>query len=114
MRNLFKLKKEKEEIKHRIIRDVTVQFKQKDDYYKPTKLHNFGNNNYIEYESSGDRNNNLSVKECLDKIKPYLRDIITNLQKSDTWKIQLTIAINFISSKDDDEEHVAHSMSNNI
>ena len=32
MRNLFKLKKEKEEIKHRIIRDVTVQFKQKDDY----------------------------------------------------------------------------------
>ena len=50
----------------------------------------------------------------MDKIKPYLRDIINNLQKSDTWKIQLTIAINFISSKDVDEEHVRHSKSDNV
>ena len=42
---------------------------------------------------------NLSVKEYLDKIKPYLIDIIFNLQKSDTWKIQLTFAIKFISLK---------------
>ena len=41
-------------------------------------------------------------------------DIITNPQKSDTWKIQLTIVIKFISSKDDDEERVMHSKSNNI
>ena len=41
----------------------------------------------MEYEGSGDRNKNLSVKEYLDQIKPYLRDIIINLQKSDTWKI---------------------------
>ena len=40
--------------------------------------------------------------------------IAINLQKSDTWKIQLTIAINFISSKDVDEEHVMNSKSNNI
>ena len=72
------------------------------------------NNNYIEYESSGDGNIKLSVKEYLDKIKPYLRDIIINLQKSDTWKIQLTIAINFISSKDVDEERVMYSKSDNI
>ena len=31
----------------------------------------------------------------------------------DTWKIQLTIPINFISSKDAEEEHVMHSKSNN-
>ena len=37
-----------------------------------------------------------------------------NLQKYDIWKIQLTIAINFISSKDVDEERVMHSKSNNI
>ena len=31
------------------------------------------------------------------------------------WKIQLTITINFISSKNDnDEEHVTHSKSDNI
>ena len=74
---------------------------------------NFWNNNYIKYESSGDRNKNLSVKEYLDKIKPYLRDIIINLQKSDTWKIQLTIPINFISSKYD-EECVMHLKNDNI
>ena len=56
--------------------------------------------NCIEYESNGERNKNLSVKEYLSEIKPYFRDIIINLQKSDTWKIQLTIAINFIRSKD--------------
>ena len=48
------------------------------------------------------------------EIKPYLRDIIINLQKSDTWKIQLSIAFNFISSKDVNEARVLHSMSDNI
>ena len=58
------------------------------------------NNHYIEYESSSNTNKNLSVKEYLDKIKHYLGDITINLQKSDAWKIQLTVAINFISSND--------------
>ena len=43
---------------------------------------NFCNNNYIEHGSSDERNKNLPVKEYLDKIKPYLRDVIINLQKS--------------------------------
>ena len=37
-----------------------------------------------------------------------------NLQNSDTWKTQLTIAINFISSKDAEEERVLHSRRENI
>ena len=65
----------------------------------------------MEHESSSDRNENLSEKEYLSEIKPQLRDIILNLQKSDTLKIQLTNAI--ISSKDIDEERVMHSKSNN-
>ena len=40
-------------------------------------------------------------------------NIIIDLQNSDTWKIQLTIAINFFSSKDAKEEHVMHSSSGN-
>ena len=32
----------------------------------------------------------------------------------DTWKIQLTIAINFIFSKDVEEERVMHSSSDNV
>ena len=34
-------------------------------------------------------NKTLSIEEYLDKIKPYLKDIINNLKKIDTWKIQL-------------------------
>ena len=41
----------------------------------------------------------LSVEEYFDKIKPYLKDIMNNLKKTGTCKIQLTIAINFIYSK---------------
>ena len=37
-----------------------------------------------------------------------------DLKKSDTWKIELIIAIGFNSSKDNDEERVMHSKSNNI
>ena len=44
-----------------------------------------------------------------------LQDIINILkEKSDTWKIQLTIAINFVSYKNNDEQCVMHSKSNNI
>ena len=43
-----------------------------------------------------------------------MRNTIIDFQNSDTWKIQLTIAINFIASKDAEEERVMHSTSNNI
>ena len=57
---------------------------------------------------------NLSLDEHLNEIGPYLRNIIIDLQNSDTWKIQLTNAINFISSKDAEEERVMHSRRGNI
>ena len=60
------------------------------------------------------RNKTLSTKEYLNKIRPYLKDVINDPKKSDTWKIQLTIAINFIFSKDTEEEQVMHSKSYNI
>ena len=63
----------------------------------------------MNYESIGDRNKTLSVEEYLNKISPYLKYIINNLKKSGAWKIQLTIANNFISSIDNDEDHVMHS-----
>ena len=43
-----------------------------------------------------------------------MKDIINNLKKSYTWKIQLTIANNFISLIDIDEEHVVDLKSGNI
>ena len=52
------------------------------------------------------------VEEYLNRIRPHLKDIIKNLKKFDTWKIQSTIANNFISSID--EEHIMYSKSDNI
>ena len=43
----------------------------------------------MEYGSNSDKNKNLSLKENLNKIKLSLKDIIIDLQESDTWKIQL-------------------------
>ena len=78
--------------------------KKKNNYYKLLRVNNFWSNNYIQYKSNSDKNRILSVEEYLDKIKPYLKDIINDLRKSDERKIQLTIIINFIFSNDDKDE----------
>ena len=48
------------------------------------------------------------VEEYLNEIKQYLKYITNNLKNSYTWKIQLTIANNFIFSTDNNEECVMH------
>ena len=62
----------------------------KEVYYKPVRVGNVWSNNYIEYD---DRNKTLSVEEYLNKIRPYLKDIINDLKKFHSWKIQLMITI---------------------
>ena len=96
-------------IKARLNGDIKKIIDLKEDYYNPVRVCNFSNNNYIEYESNGDNHKTLLMKEYFDQIKPYLKDIIIDLKKPDTWKIQSTIAINFISFKDHDEERVIYS-----
>ena len=54
---------------------------------KPKRISSFWNNNIIEYESNSDKKRNLALDEYLNKIEPYLRNIIINLQNSDTWKV---------------------------
>ena len=58
---------------------------------------------------NGDKNKNLTLEECSDKIKLSFRDIIIDLQNSDTWIIQSTITSSFISSKDIDEDRIMHA-----
>ena len=53
----------------------------------------------------------LLVKKYLKKVEPYLEDIINNLRKFDMWKIKLTLPINFISTRDNNEERVMNSKS---
>ena len=53
----------------------------------------------------------LSVKKYINKVRPYLKDIVNILKKSCTLEIQLTMGNNLVSSKDNDEEHVMYSKS---
>ena len=70
-------------IKDRIIKDIRALFEQQEeDYYEPKRVTNFWNNNYIEYESNGNKNRNLSLHEYYNKNRPYLRNIIIDLQNS--------------------------------
>ena len=103
-------------IKGRIIRDIRTLFEKEEgeDCYKPKRVSNFPNNNYIEYESNGDKNRNLSLGECFNNFNFYFRNIMIDLQNSDTWKIPLAIANNFISSEDVEEESLMHSTNHNI
>ena len=106
VRNLVRQKKKKETktIKDRILRDIKSLFEhegEEENYHKSVRVNDFWGNNYIEYETNGHRNKTLSVEEYLNKVRPYLKDIINNLKKSDTWKIH-------------DEERVMHSKSDNI
>ena len=76
-----------------MLRDNKNLFEQKEENcYKLVRVNSFWSNNYIEYENNSDRNKTPSVEENLDKISLYLKVIKNNLKKSDTLKIQLTIA----------------------
>ena len=132
---------------YRKIGSIRTLFKEFDrDYYKPIRTDGgFAgrNNNYIEYTSKGDRYENLSPKEYLNVIRPYLRDLInehkptvelnntnsnnnTNNSNNNTnnsnneendraeWKIQLVMQNNFISDKNFEDTRTIYSASNRI
>ena len=87
--------------------------------------------NYIQYESRGNKGKNLSIKRYLKMIKPYLSHLMNKhkthgsaryhsgnkswIEKtSSEWRIQVTMAINFVSSNDSDETRTMHTRSNNV
>ena len=68
--------------------------KEEENYYGPVGVSNFWSNNCIEYKSKCDTDRILSVEEYMNKIRPYLKGIIDNLENSGTRKILLTITVN--------------------
>ena len=78
-----------------------------DNYYKPILVKTSFKNNYKYYETRGDKDKKLSVKQYLYKIMPYLSDLINDHKairnESNEWKIQLNMSVNFISSNDTGE-----------
>ena len=78
-------------IKDRIIRDIRALFEQEEnDCYKSERVNSFWNNNFIEYESNGDKNKNLSLDKYLNKTEHYWRNTIIDLQNSVTWHGKFT------------------------
>ena len=47
-----------------------------EDYYKPIIVNTAFNNNYIQYESKGDKDKILAISEYLDVVRPYLVHMI--------------------------------------
>ena len=58
-----------------------------EDYYRPITTKNTVNGNYVEYESKGDKDKNLSPKEYLDMIRPNLSDMINNHKTSKNLRV---------------------------
>ena len=118
--NLNKLKRHRyniiDNIDYKGIREIENLFNKinEEDYYEPIKTKFAFDDDYIEYESRGDKDNNLSLVEYLNIIRLYLRDMIDNHKTHSEWKIQLIMRINFISSLDKYEFRVVHTKSDNI
>ena len=80
-----------------------------EDYYEPIKIKHTFEDDYIEYESRGNKDSNLTLEEYLNIIRQYLRDMIDNHKANSEWKIQLILKINFISSLDINDTCIMHT-----
>ena len=88
-----------------------------DDYYHKLILVKSSFNENYKYERRGDKDKKLSIEQYLDKIKPYLSDLI-NENKAignnfNEWKIQIKMHVNFISSNDTGEIRTIFVLSDN-
>ena len=63
----------------------------------------------MKYESIGDNGKTLSIEEYLRRIRPYLSNKINDLKTQSDWKNRLSMAINFMSSKDTNETRTSKS-----
>ena len=94
--------KEENQDDDEIIRDLRFLYEPKENYYEPRKTKGAFGGNYVECESNGDIDEESSIEGYLDKIEPYLIDII--YKHKDGWKIQLAAEITFSSAGDEDSE----------
>ena len=67
----------------------------------------------MQYESKGDKI--LVLKEYLNLIEKYLKELIQEYKLKGEWKVQLTIEVNFISLKPgSDETRIMYTRSDNV
>ena len=103
-----------DDYEYKRIKDIENLFKISidKDYYKPKLNESDYNKNYAQCESKGDKI--LSLKEYLQLIEKYLRELIEEYKLKGEWKVQLTIEVNFISLKPGSNETcIMHTRSDN-
>ena len=89
-----------------------------DDDYKPERVSNSfksdtGDYNHIVHESRRSKYYE-SLEEYLSNIRPYLENMIKNYISNAEWKIQLTISVKIISSRNPEQFRIRHSNSKKI
>ena len=87
------------------------------DYYKPILLKSSFKENYKYYQSRGDKDKKISVRQYFDMIKPYWSDLINENKaiknNSNEWKLQINMHVNFVSSNDNGENRTIFVWSDN-
>ena len=76
-----------DDYEYRGIKNIKYLFKLSidKDFYKPILVKSGYNNNYVQYESRGDKI--LTLKEYLDLIEKYLRKLINYYKNKGKWKV---------------------------
>ena len=79
--DIMEIKKENRD-ENKIIRDLRVLYEpeEEEDSYKPQKVKGTFDDEYIEFESNGDKGKSLSIEEYFNMIRPYLSGIIDDHQ----------------------------------
>ena len=110
---------DRDDLDYHGIRDIENLFDNvnDNDYYKPILVKSSFKNNYKYYESRGDKDKKLSVKQYLYKIMPYLSHLINDHKatrnESKEWKIQINMHLNVVSSKGTGETRTIFEWSDN-
>ena len=100
-------------LKGKKILDLSLKkSKPKKDVYKPIKIYSAFDDSYVEYKSDSKKDKSISIARYLYNIKEHLRKL-TDDKKIGEWKIQLTMKINFIFSKNFIESRDMYSKSDN-
>ena len=60
---------------YKMIRDLRALHESNKDYYEPKRINGAFNDNCVEYESNGDKDQILSIEEYLNMIRPCLSKI---------------------------------------
>ena len=76
-------------------------------YFRLTKKRSVFNDRYLLYTSNGD--NNSSINQYFDKIRPGLHDLIDYQKTQGEWKVQLSMKVTFVSFIDNDKKQIMHT-----